>query len=139
MLGALATVLAPGVVDAINKWVAHKFPDLEETRRQELSSELQLQLAQLQVNANAAQHPSMFVAGARSFIIWICGIGIAAIVALFVIDAFDLPFMPIDSDAVQRGQDFILSLAIPLLGLGSMRTYEKVKGVARHNLRGPGS
>ncbi|MBF2754115.1 MAG: hypothetical protein ISN29_02500 [Gammaproteobacteria bacterium AqS3] len=134
ILGALASALAPGVVDAVNKWVDHKFPDVEETKRKELAAELQVQLAQLQVNANAAQHPSMFVAGARSFILWVCGCGIAAICLLFVIDAFDIAFMPIDSDAVDRGQDFILSLAIPLLGLGSMRTYEKIKGVARHNL-----
>lgn len=136
MLGLIANTLAPGVVGAIDTWVKNKFPNEEETKRKELAAELQIQLAQLQVNSNAAQHPSIFVAGARSFILWVCGFGIAAIVGLFVIDAFDLPYMPIDSDAVDRGQDFILSLAIPLLGLGGMRTFEKVKGVARHSLRG---
>lgn len=134
MLGTITSVLAPGVIGAIDKWIKHKFPDLEETKRRELSAELQIQLAQIQVNANAALHPSMFVAGARPFILWICGISIAAIMALFVIDAFNLPWMPIDGAAVHRGQDFILSLAIPLLGLGGMRTYEKMKGIARHNM-----
>lgn len=133
MLGALTRVLAPGVVDVINKWVEHKFPDLEETRRA-MSAELQIQLAQLQVNANEAKHPRRFVAGWRPFIGWVCGCGIAAIMVLFVIDAFDIQTIPIDAAAMDRGIEFILMLAIPLLGLGGMRTYEKFKGVARHNM-----
>lgn len=135
MLGTIASVLAPGVVDTINKWVTHKFPDLEETKRKEMSAELQLQLAQIQVNSNEALHPSLFVAGWRPFIGWVCGLGIAGIAILFVCDALGVTAIPIDSQALSDGEDFILSLAIPLLGLGGFRTYEKFKGVARHNMR----
>lgn len=135
MIGTIAKILAPGVVEAVNQWVDHKFPDLEETKRKEMSAELQLQLAQIQVNANEALHPSIFVAGWRPFIGWACGLGIAGIAVLFVLDALAISHIPINSQALANGEDFILSLAIPLLGLGGFRTYEKFKGVARHNMQ----
>lgn len=106
-----------------------------ESMMKRLDNEYQVQLAQIETNKAAAGHSSMFVAGARPFILWVCGVGIAAIVALFVIDALNFTIIDIDREAVKNGQDFILMLAIPLLGLGGMRTVEKFKGVARNSIR----
>ena len=110
------------------------FPNESEERKQERANELEIVLAQIRVNEAAARHPSLWVAGSRPAVLWICAVGIAAIIALFVIAAFDLPWMPVNIEVVKHAQDFILMLSVPLLGIGGMRTAEKFKGVARNNL-----
>jgi len=109
-----------------------------------------LALAQIEVNKEAAKHPSMFVAGARPAAIWVCvaglamqvilravGYGIAVYFAALMYFADDpttivpfvLPAAPVLVD---------LALLGALLGLGGARTVEKVMGVSRNNM-GAGS
>jgi hypothetical protein len=112
------------------------FPDPAEKARAELellkmtqAGDLQQILAQLEINAKEAQHPSMFVAGARPFILWVCGFGflwatIGRPVAVWVALAKGWPLPPeIDADVLM----YVLG---GLLGLGGFRSYEKVRGVA---------
>ena len=81
------------------------------------------------MNAAAATHSSMFVAGARPFIIWILGVGFAFHflgLAPLVQHYTGVP-MVVDLDTMYP-------LMGGLLGLGGMRTYEKLKGVHRNSL-----
>jgi len=81
--------------------------------------------AQIGVNNTEAANSNLFVSGARPFIIWVCGFGIAMefilrpIVVAFGVNAF--PHM--DSN-------LLLGILGPILGLGTMRTIEKINGVA---------
>lgn len=87
---------------------------------------------QMQINANEASNPNFWVSGARPALLWICAIGFGwhyiAYPALFFIGSlFHVTGMPMTS-GIDGG---LFELAIALLGLGGMRTYEKIKGVAR--------
>lgn len=86
---------------------------------------------QLAVNAAEAANGSTFVSGWRPFIGWICGAALAykflaAPIGLWICTMFGHPdWLPPVLDAQ------IWELVIGMLGLGGLRTYEKMKGVAR--------
>lgn len=93
------------------------------------------QLAQLAVNATEAQHENIFVAGWRPFIGWVCGFAFAynfIIQPLFVFVIWaattfygvDFPITSLpDLDMAA-----LLTVLGGILGLGSLRTYEKRTG-----------
>jgi hypothetical protein len=96
----------------------------------------ELALAQVQANSEQAKHPSLFVAGARPAIMWICA---AAMGYHFVLQPFlvfgvlvagvELPPLP------ELDMGSLMPVLLGILGLGGMRSYEKVKGIARDNLK----
>jgi hypothetical protein len=92
--------------------------------------------AQVEVNLKEAESPSMFVAGWRPFIGWVCGIAFLCtfLIAPFfswISAMFNGPIFPSLDSAT------LMSLTMGLLGLGTMRTVEKVQGVDRQNLSKP--
>lgn len=92
--------------------------------------DLQQVLEQLRINAVEAAHPSIFVAGWRPFVGWVCGFALAYqsifhnwLVWFSTAWHFTPPPAP-DADTLV----YILGT---LLGVGAMRTYEKKSGVAK--------
>jgi hypothetical protein len=91
--------------------------------------ELQKVIAQLEVNAKEAANPSPFVAGWRPFVGWCCGAGflwatIGHPIAAWLAAAKGWPMPPsIDTET-------LLYVLGGMLGLGALRSVEKVKGVA---------
>ncbi len=86
--------------------------------------DFQATIKQIEVNIQEAQHQSIFVAGWRPFVGWICGLGLAyqailhnLIEWLSGIYGFPVPPAP-DSDV-------LIYVLGGLLGLGALRTYEK--------------
>lgn len=86
--------------------------------------DFQSTIKQIEVNIQEAQHQSIFVAGWRPFVGWICGLGLAyqailhnLIEWLSGIYGFPVPPAP-DSDV-------LIYVLGGLLGLGALRTYEK--------------
>lgn len=86
--------------------------------------DFQSTIKQIEVNIQEAQHQSIFVAGWRPFVGWICGLGLAyqailhnLIEWLLGIYGFPVPPAP-DSDV-------LIYVLGGLLGLGALRTYEK--------------
>lgn len=97
-----------------------------------LNSEVQLLLAQAEVNKNAAQHKSVFVAGARPAIIWMGAFGIAyqfivypLLCWLWVAFGGNMA----DAPPVLNGEA-LTALVTALLGVGTMRSFDKMKGTA---------
>ena len=96
------------------------------------------ELAQVEVNKAEAQHRSLFVAGWRPFIGWVCGLAFAwqyflMPMVYFILSAsgvvFVLPTIPMES---------MITVLMGMLGLGALRTFEKREGVANDTpLGGP--
>lgn len=93
----------------------------------------QADIGQMNVNAEEAKHANVFVAGWRPFIGWVCGVGLAYHFILQPIAAFVLANSNQYGAVVLPTFDMnsLMTLLMGMLGLGSMRTFEKVKGVAR--------
>lgn len=83
-------------------------------------------MAQVELNKVEAGHRSIFVAGWRPFIGWVCGLGL--------LNAFLLnPWIDwlTDSPVPDIPTDIMMELVIAMLGLGALRTYEKLQGKAK--------
>jgi hypothetical protein len=93
-----------------------------------------LQAAQAAANVEQAKHSSLFVAGARPAIMWICALGLMTQFFLMPIaewaTAIWAPGTPLPKLETQE----LMSLTLALLGLGGMRSWEKSKGVARESM-----
>ena len=132
-IGLIESVV--GVVDnVLDKFVEDK--DLRAKLNHELKTQVQrANLAQIDVNKEQAKHPSIFVAGARPAIMWICAFGLGW---QFVFQPVAIWFMAISGNTTPLTMiptEGLMSLTLALLGLGGMRSAEKFKGVARNNMR----
>jgi len=84
----------------------------------------EIQMSQIKVNEVQAAHKSLFVAGSRPSIMWICALGL--LYAVFLHPILDIWFtMP------EVNTEVLTPVMMGLLGLGGMRSFEKAKGVAR--------
>ena len=81
-------------------------------------------MAQIKVNEVQAAHKSLFVAGGRPAIMWICALGLFYNVLVH-------PILDIWLDMPYVNTDILMPVMMGLLGLGGMRTVEKIKNVAR--------
>jgi len=89
----------------------------------------QPQMAQTEINKIEAQHRSLFVAGWRPFIGWVCGFNLLYLVFLRDFISSLLLFFDIDFVMPQAiGVDLSSELVFALLGLGGLRTFEKITG-----------
>lgn len=87
-------------------------------------------LAQLNVNITEASSASLFVAGWRPFVGWVCASAMAfnfiGLPLLGWISAIWVIPIPIPLDLTT-----MLPVLLGMLGLGGMRTYEKYHGVSK--------
>lgn len=138
--GIIGRVLTGGAFDFLGKVLDKIFPDPEARRQAELQVLEMVQageLAQMEVNAIEARHESVFVAGWRPFVGWVCGFALAYKFILqpfliFVVNAtanylggplFDLALLP----ELEAGE--MITVLLGMLGLGGLRTFEKYAGV----------
>ena len=99
------------------------------------------ELAQIAVNAQEARHPSLFVAGWRPFIGWVCGLAFVWAFLLYPILTFAVVALgiPVQLHMIPAlDLSSMMPVLMGMLGLGAMRSWEKRQGVARESLR-PGS
>jgi len=95
----------------------------------QLNADLQLALGQLDVNKVEAANQSLFVAGWRPAIGWVCG---AAFAFKFILGPAAVVGMAMAGHPITLPVfDFteMSTILLAMLGLGSLRTVEKVKGV----------
>ena len=83
-------------------------------------------LAQVELNKVEAGHRSIFVAGWRPAIGWVCAIGL---LMTFIVNPF-LQWITGEAGPTLPN-DIILELVLALLGLGALRTVEKLQGRAK--------
>lgn len=127
-----------GSVFQLGKDLIDRFiPDKSEAARVEAEflrmaaqGELQQVIAQLEINAKEAAHPSVFVAGWRPAFGWA---GCAGFVYAVIVQPMlawwaatkGLPTPP------ELNMDLLWVVITGMLGIGGLRTFEKSKGVAK--------
>ena len=85
---------------------------------------VELQKGQLEGNKTEAAHKSLFVAGWRPAIGWVCALGLFYNVILANIIGIWIEVPEVDTT-------LLVPVMMGMLGLGAMRSYEKVQGVSR--------
>ena len=88
-------------------------------------------LAQIQLNKQEAAHKNIFVAGWRPFVGWTCGIALAYHFILSPIIETILIAFGVTTELPSFEFSQLSSILMGMLGLGGLRTYEKMKGVSR--------
>ena len=123
------TAISDLIKTGLEKWI----PDAN--AREQAASQLAAQvhaqtMAQIEVNKAEAMSSSLFVAGWRPFVGWTCG---AAYAYSFIVQPFLLFFATLLHWKVDVTQLPVLDMGelgvmlFGMLGLGAMRSYEKVK------------
>ena len=125
------------VIDAVSDLISEAIPDKD--KRNELRFKLKAledraneryheeMLAQAATNTEEAKHGSVFVAGWRPFVGWVSGCGLAT-------QAIVLPLLEILTGRAYTLDTALLIFTLGgMLGIGGMRTYEKVRGVSTNN------
>jgi hypothetical protein len=118
------------VSDLVGTVVNKIWPDKTEAEKQQLAAAVMVVQGQLDINKVEAASPSVFVSGARPFIMWVCGAGCAwnwvgLPVASFILSVAGKPITLSPADLTE-----MMPLLIGMLGLGGYRTIEKIRGVA---------
>jgi len=90
------------------------------------------QLAQVEVNKAEAQHRSIFVAGWRPFVGWVCGIALAYHFILAPIILFSVSIIGVQIPELPSfNMETLTTVLLGMLGLGGLRSFEKYKGVSK--------
>ena len=117
-------------IDAIANLIDSVFTSDEEKAQGLLLKQrlaLKPALMQAEINKVQAGHRSIFVAGARPFLMWVCGLGflfafVINPVLQWLAPALGSPELPLDA---------MLELTLAMLGLAGLRTVEKLNGKAK--------
>jgi len=119
------------VADLAGTVINKIWPDKSEQEKQQLAAAVMVVQGQLDINKTEAANPSVFVAGWRPAIGWICGaacawnwIGLPMAKAAMAIVGHPITIAPADITEM-------LPILMGMLGLGGLRTVEKINGVAR--------
>ena len=93
--------------------------------------DFQKAIAQIEVNKVEAQHTSLFVAGWRPAIGWICVIGLGYNFLLYPMMTWLVVVTGAEFTPPPLLSENLMELVMGMLGLGALRSFEKWKGVAR--------
>ena len=114
----------------LDKFVADK--DLKAKLQHELDTEIhRANLAQIDVNKAEASHKSLFVAGWRPFVGWVCAGALAYHFILQPILVFAISVYGISITLPEFDMGSLMTILMGMLGLGGLRTLEKVQKVSR--------
>lgn len=134
MIPAVITALVPALGTLVDRLI----PDQAAAERAKADMEAALikasneaALAQVEVNKIEAGHSSVFVAGWRPFIGWVCGAALAWAFIVGPVLAWSLAVLGIRESLPPIMTDNLFELVLAMLGLGGLRTFEKMRGVAR--------
>ena len=131
LLGTAGGGLIKGVADAVDTFI--QTPDEKAAQAlKEKALDLSIAAKQIDLNTTEAQHRSIWVAGWRPAVGWICA---AALAYSFIVQpllgvalAFWYPAYPALPSVDLAG---LWPVLLGMLGLGGLRTFEKTKGVTR--------
>jgi len=126
--------IAESVIGIADKVLGKFIPD--KTLRDQLRHEMNMafheaNLAQVEINKVEAASQNMFVAGWRPFVGWTCGVALLYHFLLLPLLHFILKASGVEVDLPEFDFSHLSTILMGMLGLGSLRTYEKLRGVSR--------
>lgn len=132
IVGGGVVSAAEGVANIIDRFVE---TDEEKQAAEIIKARLMMKpsLAQVELNKIEAGHRSIFVAGWRPFIGWVCGFALLWHFILFdLLTWVTVNFFPhVTALPELTGTETLVTVLLSLLGLGAMRTAEKFGGKAK--------
>lgn len=118
-------------IDLTKTIIDRLWPNKSEQERVDLASAVSLVQGQIVINTEEAKSTSIFVAGWRPFIGWVCGIALAYTYFIYPIANWVLAlYHPEITPPKLDNGGMLYELMLGMLGLGGLRTFEKYKGVA---------
>lgn len=133
MLNLISSLVAPvsGLLDKFiedkdqRALLAHEIATLADKQANEQA------VAQIELNKVEAAHQSMFVAGWRPAVGWVCALAMLLnfILIPFINLGMEFAGASIRLDLIEM--DTMMPVLLGMLGLGGMRSYEKARNVAR--------
>jgi len=137
-MGLLSKIVGGGVAEPIealgNAFDKIFTSDEERMEAQSVLDKIAMQPSVLQgeISKLEAQHRSPFVAGARPFILWICGFALAwHFIGYDMVNWLSAIWFPDIVPPKLAGTDSLITVMMSLLGLGTLRTAEKMSGRAK--------
>jgi hypothetical protein len=91
--------------------------------------DFQLALAQIKVNEEEAKSDSIFKSGWRPFVGWTCSTSFALHFVIFPIINFFIVALGYKEVVISFDMVTLTTTLGGLLGIGGLRTYEKIKGI----------
>lgn len=133
MIAALMPLLTPLIEKLVDRIPD---PNAREKAKQEAMTALVTMASeqaaqQSDINKIEAGHASMFVAGWRPFIGWTCGVALAYHFVIQPLLAFAFSIAGIVVALPVFDMEYLMTILMGMLGLGAMRTFEKIQGVTQ--------
>ena len=126
LIGPVAGLLDKFIEDKDQKnALAHQIATMSERHAQELAK------GQLEVNKAEAASNSLFVAGWRPAVGWVCVLGMASNFVLIPMVNFILALVESTVTVPLIDTSTMMPVLLGMLGLGAMRSAEKIKKVSR--------
>ena len=126
LIGPVAGLLDKFIEDKDTKnALAHEISTMAERHAQELAK------GQLEVNKVEAASKSMFVAGWRPAVGWVCVLGMASNFIIIPMANFGLAIAESNITIPLIDTSTMMPVLMGMLGLGAIRSVEKVQGVSR--------
>ena len=128
LIGPVSSILDKVIPDKdLREKLAHDIATMAERHAHE-----QIQ-AQLEINKTEAAHKNLFVAGWRPACGWVCVLGMAGNFLIIPMANMTLELLETGVEVPMIDLSTMLPVLMGMLGLGGLRTFEKVKGAQKNH------
>eukprot|EP00919_Chromeraceae_sp_WS-2016_P041331 GHVR01098520.1.p1 GENE.GHVR01098520.1~~GHVR01098520.1.p1 ORF type:complete len:136 (+),score=13.03 GHVR01098520.1:38-445(+) len=128
LIGPVSAILDKVIPDKdLKEKLAHEIATMAERHTHE-----QVQ-AQLEINKAEAAHKNLFVAGWRPACGWVCVFGMAGNFLIIPLANMTLELFETGVEVPMIDLSTMLPVLMGMLGLGGLRTFEKVKGAQKNH------
>jgi len=133
-LPIIGSILSIGekLIDKLIPDPKQKADALQKLAELEQAGDLQVIAGQVEINKIEAASTNMFIAGARPFIMWVLGAGLAVMLVIGPLMAWGSALAQRPIEQPKMPVEVIMALSTSLLGLSGMRTWEKFKDVEKN-------
>lgn len=118
------------VADLANNVINKIWPDKSEAEKQQLAAAVSIVQGQMDINKEEAKNPSIFVSGWRPAIGWVCGAACAWNWIGLKIALFIAAYMGHALNIQAADVSEMMPVLLGMLGLGGLRTVEKLNDKA---------
>lgn len=134
LAGALGPVV-DGILGGLDELITSD-EERDKIRFQILKELNKPHVLQALANIQEAKHGSWFVAGWRPGIGWICAVGLAYQFLVLPFASLVTVLLGMTTPVPVLDSSMLMTMTLSLLGLGGLRTVEKVKGTKQKDLGG---